>query len=157
MKKMSAILAAMLLGLFAAGASAMEGISVNMPWVNEAPPHAAAMAGYMMLKNGSDQPRVLVGASSPAFASAMLHRTVMQNGMAKMLHQKAIVVPAHGTVTFEPNGYHIMLMKPKKHYVAGDKLKITLRFKNGEKITTVFPVRKGEGMPMGNMKMDHGM
>ncbi len=86
----------------------------------------------MTLNNHSDAVRTLVGASSPAFGNVMLHRTVMEGGTAKMVHQMAIEIPANGSVTFEPNGYHLMLMKPKQQLKAGDKVDIALKFKSGK-------------------------
>jgi len=155
-KRLLGRLGGLLLVLASTGAWAASGLTIEQPWVNEAPPGAAAMAGYMVVNNAGATARVLVGASSPAFGSAMLHRTVMKNGMAEMVHQKAIRVPAHGHVTFAPGGYHIMLMKPKHHYVAGDAVKVMLRFRNGEQRTVRFPVKKG-APPMGGMNMHHGM
>ena len=79
-------------------------------WIREAPPGATALAGYMTLMNQGDKPVTLVEASSPAFGKVMLHRTVMAEGMAKMVHQQEITIPAKANVIFEPNDYHLMLM-----------------------------------------------
>ncbi len=135
--------------LAAAGAMAADmGIMVMNPWVREAPPTARALAGYMVVMNHADKERTLVGASSPSFGEVMLHRTVMEEGMAKMVHQHAIAIPAGGEVTFEPNGYHIMLMQPKQAFKAGDAIEVSLQFQNGEVLTVTHEVRPGAGMAM---------
>lgn len=150
----------LVMGLWAAMAQAEGQVMADNTWIREAPPGAAAMAGYMTLMNKSDKPAILIGANSPAFTNVMLHRTVMGDGMAKMVHQKQIEIPAHGTVIFEPNGYHLMLMKPKQQLKAGDKVDITLEFKDGNTMVVTHEVRAGmEGMNKGGMDhgtMDHG-
>ncbi len=148
------------MGMWAGLVQASGHLMADNAWIREAPPKATALAGYMTLMNKGDKPRMLVGASSPAFGKVMLHRTVMEEGMAKMVHQHMIEIPAHGSVTFEPNGYHLMLMKPKQQLKAGDKVEITLEFKNGETLVVTHVVRGGmEGMNhsgMDHSAMDHG-
>ncbi len=152
----------MLVGWFSLSAAlAMaQDVMVDNAWIRDAPPGAAALAGYMTLMNKSDKPKTLVSASSPAFSKVMLHRTVMDEGMAKMLHQQQIEIPAHGSINFEPNGYHLMLMKPKHQFKAGDKVEITLEFKDGSTLMVTYEVRAGmEGMNhsgMNHSAMDHG-
>jgi copper(I)-binding protein len=86
----------------------------------------------------------------------MLHRTIVEGGMAKMVHQMAITIPAKGELTFEPNGYHVMLMAPKKPLKAGDKVEITLSFKGGETVKVVHEVRAAPAPESMNQSMDHG-
>ncbi len=162
MKSTARLMMGLVLMLVAAAVSAAEsGITVENAWIREAPPGASAMAGYMVVKNHGTSDKVLVGASSDAFADVMLHRTIVDNGMAKMVHQVSITVPAKGEVIFEPNGYHVMLMGPKKPLKAGDKVEITLKFKDGETVKVVHEVRAAEathsmqGMDHGSMAMMH--
>lgn len=148
-------------GLWAIGAQAAgTGVMVKNSWIREAPPSAMALGGFMVLQNMTTKEVALVGASSPDFSSVMLHRTIMEGGMSKMVHQRMIKVPAKGEVTFQPGGYHLMLMNPKHAVKAGDRIEITLKFEDGSTLPTTFEVRKGMGssMPMEqNMNMDGGM
>lgn len=157
MKYMKQGLAVLLLGLWCGLAQAAGQLMVDNAWIREAPPGATALAGYMTVMNKGDTPRVLVGASSPAFGRVMLHRTVMADGMAKMVHQEKVIIPAKGSVTFEPNDYHLMLMKPKQTLKAGDLVGITLQFENGDTLEVTHEVRAGMGgMEHGSMGgMDH--
>ena len=118
---------------------------VDDAWVREAPPGAKALAGYMKLHNHADKARVLVGAESPAFESVMLHKTIFEGEMSKMVHQHMITVPANGMVSFEPNSYHLMMMKPKQSLKAGDKVSVTLSFKNGDTQEVSHEVRSAMG------------
>lgn len=157
MKYLKRAFVVLLMGLWFGVAQAAGQLMVDNAWIREAPPGASALAGYMTIMNKSDSPRVLVGASSPAFGMVMLHRTVMEDGMAKMVHQKSITIPAGGMITFEPNSYHLMLMKPKQALKAGDMVEITLKFKNGETMTVTHKVKAGMGgMDHGGMDMNHG-
>lgn len=142
-------------------AMAGEGVMAENAWIREAPPGASALAGYLTLHNHGDKERSIVGAGSPAFGNVMLHRTEMEKGMAKMVHQKRVNIPAGKSVTFKPNDYHLMMMKPKHALKAGDKVEVTLEFKNGESLTVTHVVRGGNDN-MGNMGgmghagMNHG-
>jgi copper(I)-binding protein len=139
------------LGLTIASLSQAGGhLMVDDAWVREAPPGAKALAGYMKLHNHGDKERVLVSAESPAFDNVMLHRTVFEGEMSKMVHQHMISVPANGMVSFEPNSYHLMMMKPKQALRAGDKISVTLTFKNGDTVEVTHEVRSADG------GMDHG-
>lgn len=138
---------------------AADGLMVDNAWIREAPPGATALAGYMTLHNHGDRPRVLSDAYSDAFGNVMLHRTVMEGGMAKMVPQKGILIPAGGSLVFEPNGYHLMLMKPERLFKAGEQVAITLEFQDGESLTVTHTVRSAlvgmDGME-GMGGMDHG-
>lgn len=157
MKKSSiGLVVFLLMAMWAGLAQASDQIMVEDAWIREAPPGAAAMAGYMILHNHGDSESSLVSAASPAFGSVQLHRTVMEEGMAKMVHQKAITVPAGGSVTFKPNDYHLMLMKPKQALKAGETVEVTLQFENGKSMTVPYEVRSaGKGMEHGAMNRGH--
>lgn len=155
MKRILQNLAMLTLGLWFSLAQAGEHLMVDNAWIREAPPGAAALAGYMTIMNHADKPRILVSANSPAFGKVMLHRTVMEEGMAKMVHQEKVIIPSMGSVEFAPNDYHLMLMKPKQNLKAGDLVDITLEFENGETLLVTHEVRAGMG-GMEHGEMDHG-
>jgi periplasmic copper chaperone A len=58
--------------------------------------------------------------------------TAMGGGMMGMQPVKEITIPAGGTVTLEPGGYHVMLMDLKKDLKAGDTIPATLTFGSGD-------------------------
>lgn len=133
--------------LISASAQALE---VENAWIREAPPSAQMMGGFMTLKNDSDKPVTLVGLSSKAFPMIMMHKTVEEHGMSRMIKQDQVVIPAHGTLSFRPGSYHLMMTSPGKRLVAGDKVTLTLKFKSGKTMDVVYTVRKG-GMLMPSM------
>lgn len=152
MKKMMKWMVAMAMtGWVAVVQAAGHGVMVENPWIREAPPTASALGGFMVVMNHADKAAILVGASTAVAEEVQLHRTVMEDGMAKMIHQHMIEIPAGGQVEFKPGDYHLMLMKPKQALKAGDKVEIILQFKDGGTLPATFEVRA-----MGGMGMDHG-
>lgn len=144
------------LGLLTLVTLTAQAIEVDNAWIREAPPSAQMLGGFMTIKNDSANDMVLVGAHSKAFSMIMLHRTVEKDGMARMIEQDKVVIPAHGMVVFKPGDYHIMMPNPAKRLVEGDKVTITLEFEGGKEVDVEFTVRKGQ-MPMHNMDgMDMG-
>lgn len=141
----------LLLLLWLAGAVAASGVAVTGAWIREGPPGAPSLAGYMVIQNPATESRILVGARSPAFANVMLHRTVVEKGMARMAHQERVTVPAGGRVVFEPDSYHLMLMGPDRRYRVGDQVEVVLEFANGETVAATFDVRAGMGAGSGHM------
>ncbi|MBI5460817.1 MAG: copper chaperone PCu(A)C [Gammaproteobacteria bacterium] len=147
-------LAASLLGGLLTTAVHAEDLKVSNAWVREAPPTSAVNAAYMHIANPGATDRTLTGASSPQFETVEIHRTEIVDGMARMLPQKQLVVPAGGSVTLEPNGLHLMLIQAKQPLHAGDHVEIDLHADGGAALkidAEVRPDREGD-MPEG---MDH--
>ena len=139
--------------LFSSALFASE-IVVRGAWVREAPPMAKALGGYMVLKNLGKKERHLVAVSARHFDEVMLHRTVMEGGIASMVHLDELAIPAGGRIEFIPGDYHLMLMRPDKRFIAGEQIDMTLKFKNGEEKPVVYRVLRG--MNMGTaMNHDH--
>lgn len=137
------------------GLAAAAGLVLHDPWVREAPPMASMLAGYVTIENTGAKAEAIVSASSPAFGDVEIHRTIIKDGMARMIKQDRLVIPAHGKMVLAPGGYHLMMMMPKRPLHAGDTVEVTLSLENGQKITTTMPVRKandGDGM---HMNMPH--
>ncbi len=119
-----------------------DAVAVGDAWIRETPPGMSMMAGYMELRNNTSRPQVLVAASSAGFESAMIHRTIVKDGMAGMVHAPRIELAANASLIFAPGGYHLMLMNPKRALRAGDPVVINLEFRGGLVLPVVFEVRK---------------
>ncbi len=107
---------------------------------------AKALGGYMILKNTGENKRYLVAATAAHFDEVTLHRSVLEGGFARMVHQDEITIPPGGRIEFRPGDYHLMLMRPDQRFVVGDQINITLKFKNGEEISLPYRVLKGMNM-----------
>ena len=119
------------------GAAPPVGVTAQNPWMRYLLPSVPA-GGYLTLRNDSDNPAVLTGASSPACGSLMLHQSETMSGMSRMVMVPSVTVPAHGTVSFAEGGYHLMCMKPTMKL--GDKISVTLTFQDGSTLPLTMPV-----------------
>jgi len=70
-------------------------------------------AGFLVLTNNTDEPIRITHVTSPQFGSVELHETRVEDGIARMRSIDALVVPAHGSVTLERGGKHLMLMQAR--------------------------------------------
>lgn len=138
--------AALALGLLASPVAHAAGqdLSVSQPWIRFLTQGMPA-AGYFTLNNPSDHQVVLTGAASPACGELMLHESVVVNGTAHMRMVKSIAVPAHGSISFHPGGYHLMCMRAASSMAPGQSAPVTLRFKEGTSISARFPVYGPKG------------
>ena len=121
------------------------GVSVSHAWIRLLPGDLPAGA-YCTISNGSDHAMELLGASAPDFKSAMLHKSVTQNGMDKMVAVDDIKSPAGTHCSFAPGGYHIMLMPPHAPLKPGDHVRINFRFADGSTTSALFLVKGASAM-----------
>ncbi len=144
-------------GLFgqAAADDARPGaITVENAWARASATPTAGV--YMTLKNDGEADRLL-GVTTDRAASAQLHRTIQDGQVMRMRPVTGIDLPAHGRVTLQPGGLHLMLMGLKAPLKLGDSLPLTLHFqKAGEMAVTATVVRPGaSGNPDNGPMMDH--
>lgn len=121
-----------------------QGLSLSDPWLRFITPNIPA-AGYFTLSNSGAAPQTLVGASSSACGSLMLHQSVTKNGVEQMIMVPKVAVPAHGTLQFAPGGYHLMCMSPAAAMRPGQSVPVTLQFDGGGTLSASFPVRGATG------------
>lgn len=143
MTKLSLTLAIALLSLPVAIAAAADTIAVENPWIRSAPPTSKVMAGYLVIHNHGTEPVTLTGAASESFRQVEIHRTMIMNGMAHMTPVTTLDIDGHGRATFEPNGYHLMLIDPQRHFTPGDRVPLVLEFADGEQVR--FDAKVSEG------------
>jgi copper(I)-binding protein len=92
-------------------------------------------AMYMVIENGSSQPVQLVAVETGVARVAEIHETQNQNGLMRMRPVEQVEVPANGEVSFEPGGFHIMLIDTSEPLEPGDEVAVTLVFNTGERVT----------------------
>jgi copper(I)-binding protein len=120
------------------------GLSVSNAWMRAVLSSRPA-AGYFTLSNAGQQERVLVGATSPACGSLMLHRSLHESGQERMIMVDKIPVPPGGTVEFAPGGYHLMCLSPSAEVAPGRSVPVTLHFSDTGSVTVRFAVRGPTG------------
>ena len=105
-------------------------------WVRVPPAGGHTGAAYMKIKNTGGQEDRLTGGSTPVAKTVQVHEMTMTNGVMDM-HEVVggLVLPAHGTVTLAPGGYHIMLIDLTRPIKTGDDVPLTLHFAKAGDIT----------------------
>lgn len=115
--------------LLAPVAQACEGLQAKDAFIPEAPP-GLPMAGYVSLHNAGTQALTIDGARSPDFGAVELHRTVYQDGNARMLRDQKLPIAPGADGAFARGSYHLMLFRPQKPLKAGDTVTIDLKCGN---------------------------
>lgn len=133
---------------------AANDITVHDAWVRAAPPGATVLAAYLTIDNHSARAQTLSGAGSPQFESVEIHRTEIKNGVAGMSAQPRVAIAAHGTLSFAPNGYHLMLIGPRKALHVGDHVELRMQFDGHPSLRIQAPVRT-DAAPADDMMQHH--
>ena len=128
-----------------AQASADTTFTISAPWIREAPPTARVMAGYMTINNAADTPVTVTAISSPDFENAEIHRTVVEEGVARMLPVRQLEVPANSQLKLEPGGLHLMLFDPQRPLAEGATVTLIIHRSNAGDVTTAAPVIRKTG------------
>jgi len=142
-----------------------KNIVVSNVWARESAGAAESGAVYLTIENTSGTVDKLFSASVPqTFAkSASIHETVTADGttattmagdssspttsgsgsasMMSMKQVASVSIPANGSVTFEPGGYHIMLTGLAAPLKNGQKFDLNLGFLNGGVIKVTATVK----------------
>lgn len=118
-------------------------IYVDHPMIEEAPPNAPVLGGYVAIYNNGDADDRLVGIESPAVEKVELHRSVVTDGIARMQPMlEGIVVPAGSNIWVGSDGTHAMFVKPDRRYVVGDEVPATLLFEKAGRVDITFKVEE---------------
>ena len=144
MNKLTTFLA-LLASLLATPLGSASELSIKDAWIREAPPTARVLAGYLTLVNTGDSTITVTAISSPDFEGAEIHRTVIEDGVARMLPVNRLEIPASGQLTLEPGGLHLMLFDPRRPLAEGDSVTLTIHRSNGSNPTTTAPVVRKTG------------
>ena len=135
-------------------------LTIQNPWARATPKGADVGAGYLTIRNNGAAPDRLTGGTAD-FANVEVHEMSMAGGVMKMRELKdGLAIPAHGSVTLAPSGYHLMFTGLKQPLTKGSVAKATLTFEHAGAIPVEFPVSgigASSGQPkkndMGGMKM----
>lgn len=117
-------------------------VSVESPWVREAPPTAKMLASYMVLRNNGDANEILKSATAKGFKRVEIHRTMIKDGIASMEAQNSLSIPAKDSVALMPGGYHLMLIDGDHPLKAGESVELSLTFDNQKTLEVQAPVRQ---------------
>ncbi len=126
-------------------------IAVTEVWGWSPTPERGAV--YFMVENSGTEDDRLVAASSDAAGVVQVHETTMADGTATMAEVEGVDVPAGGSVTFEPGGYHVMLMEIPEALEVGSSIDVTLSFEGAGDVDVTAEIREFTGEMEGDGEM----
>jgi periplasmic copper chaperone A len=115
-------------------------------WVRLGPAGMPMMAGFGRIENRCAKPITILGADSPAFASAELHETRIVQGVNRMRHLPELRVAPDGVAVLKPGGMHLMLMRPHAPLKAGSRIVVSFRLADGGELLGEFEVRRPDAL-----------
>ncbi|MBF0379503.1 MAG: copper chaperone PCu(A)C [Magnetococcales bacterium] len=127
-------------------------IMVQKPWARASARMAKAGAAFMTITNHSMDNDRLISASSEIAKFTELHTHIHDNGIMRMRKVEHIDIPKGEMVALKPGGDHVMFINLKRKLNLGDKLPVTLEFKNAGKVEVEVEV-KAAGAMGGTHKM----
>jgi copper(I)-binding protein len=139
-------------GAVAAHDYSVGGLKIGHLWSRPNPPGAPTAAGYLTITNTGRQADVLLGGASPVASKIEVHQMTMAGGIMRMRPVPGgLPIPPGQTVRLQPDGYHLMLIGPKRPFKVGDHIPATLRFQRAGAVNVEFEVQAaapGGGQPM---------
>ncbi len=115
-------------------------VTISDALVREFLPAAPSSAAYFSIENKGDKALVLTAASVEQIGRVEIHKHSHVDGMMKMVKVPEVAIKGHDSLVFQPGGYHLMLFDPQSKLKAGQKLKLTLHFKNADSASTMADV-----------------
>jgi copper(I)-binding protein len=111
-------------------------LRIEQPWARATAGNSKTAAAYLLIRNNGSEPDRLLSAGTPAAERAMLHRSEVTNGVARMFHMQSVEIAPGGTAAFSPeNGNHVMLEGLRQPLKRGETIPLTLVFEKGGEIT----------------------
>ena len=135
-------------------------IVVEKPWARATPKGAEVGSAYLTVQNKGAVPDRLTGGTAD-FATVEIHQMSSENGISQMRELKdGLDIPANGSVSFLPGGYHLMFTHLTHPLTKGESIKATLNFEHAGPVEVEFSVMGigatgtgGAGGAMKGMKM----
>ena len=114
----------------AAAENSLQLMSIDDAWIRAVPPVAYGTAGYFRLTNNSNQAWQLVSVGGKAAKHWMIHKTVVENGISRMVDPGPLWLEPGETLLFKPKDLHIMVMGLIEPVNNGDDIVVILYFEN---------------------------
>jgi periplasmic copper chaperone A len=145
MKVCFSVVSALMFSFFSSSLAAHAGhthdadvaeLEVMNAQVREFLPASVSSVGYLTIVNHSGTAATLTKATLDGLGRVEIHQHAHVNGMMKMQQVESVTINAHESVTFQPGGYHLMVFEPQEPLKLGQERKLTLYFKDGNRVFT---------------------
>jgi copper(I)-binding protein len=143
----------LLVGLLLLTACGPSELTVTDAWARPAD-QGSTSAIYFVINNPLDTEDTLLRAEANVSEAVEIHQTSimdmnaesdtkMEGGdVMQMMPVDRVPVPAGGSVTFEPGGFHVMLVNLNQALEPGAEVSLHLFFENAGEITLTVPVEQ---------------
>ena len=105
-------------------------IEVDQPWARATAGATTTGAAYMTIRERSNVPDKLVGATSPVAETIEIHAHTTEDGVMRMRPVSVVDVAPGSPATFAPGRLHLMLVGLKRPLVRGETFPLSLTFEN---------------------------
>lgn len=113
--------------LSACGGEAKAPLVASNIVITEPVPGRHMGAGYISFTNNTNDAINITRVVSPEFEAVEMHESLIEDGIAKMRRIEELTIPASSSVSLQPGGKHLMLMRP-----TGALDTVSLSFYNGD-------------------------
>jgi len=150
---MTALICTVLLGISQASAHEVKsnGLMIKDSWARASAGPAKAGAAYLTIANMGQETDRLIEVKSDLAKRTEVHNHLMEDGVMKMRHIKAVEVSPGTPTILQPGGLHIMFMGLNRPFVEGETLPMTLVFEKAGEVDIEFIVQG-----VGARKHKHG-
>jgi len=124
-------------------------IHIDTPWIRASVPGQTNGAGYLVIDHHGKQNDRLLAVQSDVAERIELHTVETENGMARMRKVDGIAVAAGKKTVLVPGGFHVMFLKLRAPFKAGETVSATLRFERAGDIAIRFTVQPATHRPEG--------
>jgi copper(I)-binding protein len=107
---------------------AAPNVEIENAWVASAEASDDMSVAFMSLFSHEDL--IMTSVTSPKIKTIEMHNTILEKGIMKMRMTHEIKIDHGKTFEFKSGGSHLMLMDFKGPLKAGQKVKLTLHFKD---------------------------
>jgi len=98
--------------LSACGGEAKAPLVASDILITEPLPGRHMSAGYISFTNNTSDAINITHVMSPEFGAVELHESLVEDGIAKMRRIEELTIPPNSSVSLQPGGKHLMLLRP---------------------------------------------
>jgi len=103
-------------------------LTIQHPWARATAATAKAGALYLTVANAGAEADRLLGVEAEVAARCELHLSGTSGDVMTMQMVDQVEVPAGGSVSLDPMGYHLMITGMNQPFVEGQCVEMTLHF-----------------------------
>lgn len=118
-------------------------IKIDHPWARVTPALATVASAYLTIRNSGSEPDKLVGGTTSIAERIEIHQMSIDGGIARMRPlPEGVEIGPGTTVKLAPGDIHLMLIKPVRQLIEGERFKATLQFARAGSVVVEFVIQQ---------------